>query len=143
LLLFALVLGLSALVASIAPPPETDDEDPPAATVTGDAPPSTVPGTKTVVLSARETPEEAPPRRVPVGSSFVLEVPVPEPGDVVVDRLGLRQYADRLTPARFTILAEPPGRYEVAFAPVQGERRIVGSVAFVEPEAATPRRPGR
>ena len=135
LLLFALVLGLSALVASIAPPPEEDDEGRPADTtaVTRSSPPP-----PRVDLTLRRG-----TRRVEEGSSFWLKVPVSEPGDVVLRHLGLRQSADPRTPAQFALLASPPGRYAVAFAPPLGRSRVIGHLAFVEPTTVKPRRRGR
>ena len=138
LLLFALVLGLSALVASIAPPPEEDEE-------AGSEPESTVstplvqPPSAPVRLSQRTHAI----RRVESGSSFSLRVSVQKPGDVVIDGLGLRQTAEPLSPARFDLLASPPGRHAVAFVPVRGRRRVIGRLAFVEPATVTPRRRGR
>lgn len=144
LLLFALVLGLSALVASIAPPPETRDEATEDTTVaTSPAPPAMVMHPARIEFSARAGSGRPETRRVRVGSSFVLEVSVPKAGDVVVDGLGLRQSADPLTPARFAVLAEPPGRYAVRFVPVDGGPRVVGRLAFVEAATVTPRRPDR
>ena len=144
LLLFALVLGLSALVATIAPPPDSGDEAVSTVATTPASPPGAA-RTEPIVISfsAREERETLPTRRVAVGSSFVLEVSVPSPGDVVIDELGLRQSADPLTPARFAILAQPPGRYAVGFDPVSGERRVVGRVVYVEPATVTPREPDR
>jgi hypothetical protein len=145
LLLFALVLGLSALVASIAPPPETRDEP------SEEAPPAdepvSPPGpvTRAAPVSFEAGRADRPPRTtaVRVGSSFSLEVSVPGPGDVVIDGLGLRQPADALSPARFELLAQPPGRYDVAFLPVSGGRRTVGRLHFAEPATVTPRRRDR
>ena len=137
LLLFALVLGLSALVASIAPPPEEDEEaSQPERTVST---PAIQPAIAPVRLPARTHPI----RRVEAGSSFSLVVSVRQPGDVVIDDLGLRQTADPLSPARFELLASPPGRHTVAFVPVRGRRRVIGRLAFVEPATVTPKRPGR
>jgi hypothetical protein len=145
LLLFALVLGLSAVVASIAPPPDTRDEAAEDTTVaTSPAPPAPARAEPIVVrFSAGGQRETLPTRRVPVGSSFVLEVSVPRPGDVVVDRLGLRQSADPLTPARFAALARPPGRHAIGFAPVRGERSVVGELEFVEAASVTRPQPAR
>src|SRR5687768_14134421 len=133
-MLFALVLGLSALVAAIAPPPDETDEESPAETtaVTSSLPPPPID-----LRLRRGT------RRVEEGSSFSLEVPVREPGDVVLRGLGLRQSADPRTPARFELLASPPGRYAVAFAPPLGPPRVIGHLAFVEPSTVKPRRRGR
>jgi hypothetical protein len=144
LLLFALVLGLSALVASIAPPPEEDEEAPErektvAAPVVN--PPTDL--SAPVRLPARARGDRPPIRRVEAGSSFSLEVPVREPGDVVIDGLGVRQTADPLSPARFDLLASPAGRHAVAFVPVRGPRRVTGRLAFVEPATVTPRRRDR
>jgi hypothetical protein len=144
LLLFALVLGLSALVASIAPTPDTRDEA--EDTTVGTTPASPAPGRSerlVVRFSAGEKHETFPTRRVPLGSSFVLEVSVPRPGDVVVDELGLRQTADPLTPARFAVLAQPLGGYAIGFVPVTGDRSLVGEVEFVEPASVTPPRRAR
>ena len=144
LLLFALVLGLSALVASIAPPPETEDEEAQDTSALEQAAPGgPAVGPTSVSLSVPNAGGRAPTRRVSVGSSFTLEVSVPEPGDVVLEGLGLRQSADPLAPARFDLVARPPGRYEVAFLPVGGERRVAGSVAFAEPATVTRRRRDR
>jgi hypothetical protein len=143
LLLFALVLGLSALVASIAPPPDTRDEAADDTTV-ATTPASPAPArTEPIVVrfSVDRKPKPFPTKRVTVGSSFVLEVSVPRAGDVVVDELGLRQSADPLTPARFAVLAQPPGGYAIGFVPVTGERSLVGEVEFVQPASVTrPRR---
>jgi hypothetical protein len=141
LLLFALVLGLSALVASIAPPPEDREEEPREAPAVENAAPAIAPASVSLsALSARARP---PTKRVRVGSRFTLEVAVPAPGDVVLEDLGLRQTADRLAPARFELLATPPGRYEVAFLPIQGIRRVAGRIAFEEPVTVTRRPRGR
>jgi hypothetical protein len=140
LLLFALVLGLSAVVASLAPPPEESrDEDRGTDTTVAAAPPVPGPATPRMPVRIPAGGPEARPvtRRVREGSSFKLEVPVREPGDVVVDELGLRQSADPHTPALFYVLASPPGRYAVAFVPVLGDRRVIGHLAFVEPETVT------
>jgi hypothetical protein len=79
-------------------------------------------------------------RRVPLGSSFSLDVPVREPGDVVIDDVGLRQSADPHSPAHFELLASPRGRHYVGFVPVRGERRVIGQLVFARPATVT-RRP--
>jgi hypothetical protein len=145
LLLFALVLGLSALVASLAPAPEDTDQQPATESTVAAPPPPPGPAMQrmTVRMPVRRAGAPRVTRRVREGSSFSLEVPVREAGDVVVDELGLRQAVDPRTPARFYLLAEPPGRYAVAFVPVLGGRRVIGHLAFVGPETVTPRRRDR
>ncbi len=139
LLLFALVLGLSALVASIAPAPEDRDEgsdEPPAGE--GAAPSGAV-QPASISLAVRPPGAQPPTRRVPAGSSLTLQVSVPEPGEVLLEGLGLRQAADPLTPARFELLADPPGGHGVTFVPVAGETREAGRIEFEEPATVTPR----
>ena len=144
LLLFALVLGLSALVASIAPSPEERDEGSPEPPATGTtAAGDRAAGPETVSLSVRPATAQPPLRRVRAGSSFTLEVSVPEPGDVVLDGLGLRESADPLTAARFDLFAHPPGRYDVAFVPVDGERRLAGRIEFGQRATVTPQQRDR
>jgi hypothetical protein len=139
LLLFALVLGVSALAASLAPPPDTSRDkpkEPPAASA-----PSAraVPGSpaRRVRLTAPRAAAHAaraPLRRLPGGSRLVLEVSVPEPGEVAIERLGLRAAADPLTPARFELLAEPAGRFPVLFVPVRGKPRTAARLLFTRPD---------
>jgi hypothetical protein len=146
LLLFALVLGLSAVVASLAPPPEeSDDGERGTDTTVAASRPSEGPAMRRMPVRIPAGGPRSPrvTRRVREGSSFALEVPVREPGDVVLDGLGLRQTADPHTPAQFYVLASPPGRYAVGFVPVLGERRVIGHLAFVGPETVTRRPRGR
>jgi hypothetical protein len=143
LLLFALVLGLSALVASIAPPREDETADRPATVV--EPPPATAPEpiAPPLKLSAKETGAAVPTRNVSVGAGFTLQVSVPEPGDVILEGLGLRQSADPLTPARFDLVAERRGRYPVVFQPIDGDRRLVGRLAFEDQQTVTPQQRDR
>ena len=147
LLLFALVLGLSALVASIVPPPEDPEERPDSAPA-GEVPPGSAPGGPpagtvrfTVAAAARGGRIET--RRAVAGSPLSVEVSVPRPGDVTLEGLGLRQSADPLTPARFDLLAPQRGRQAVAFVPVSGRARVVGRLLFAEPATVRPPSRGR
>ena len=146
LLLFALVLGLSAVVASLAPPPERDAEriERPALKAPA-AGPQEVSRTESVRFEAPE-PEarrfETRTRAVTLDSSLSVDVEVPGPGEVVLDGLGLRQPADPLSPAHFDLLARPEGRYAVVFFPVSGDAKLVGRLEFVRGAAAR-RRAGR
>ena len=94
-------------------------------------------------MSAKDSGAAAPTRRVSVGSGFTLQVSVPEPGDVILEGLGLRQSADALTPARFDLVAERRGRYPVVFQPVEGDRRVVARLAFEEQQTVTPQQRDR
>jgi hypothetical protein len=131
LLLFAIVLGMAALVASLSRPPEertatepreerargaeTAAPEPPAA----DAPP------RPVSFDAGSTER----RRLPAGRAATLEVSVDEPGSVEVPGLGLSASTDEHTPARFEVFPTRPGRYEILFTPADGdESRPAGTV---------------
>jgi hypothetical protein len=92
-------------------------------------------------VSAKDTGARTPIRRVSVGAGFTLQVSVPEPGDVVL--LGLRQSADSLTPARFDLVAERPGRHPVVFQPIEGDQRVVAQVVFEDQQTVTPRQRDR
>jgi hypothetical protein len=143
LLLFALVLGLSALVASLAPPPERPGEGDKEA-----APPESTGVTEPAAAASRTVRFSAPgpavrPRaaRVVLGSQLTVEVRVPRPGEVELEGLGLRASADRLTPARFDLTAQPAGRYAVVFHPARGGERVAGRLEFAEkPRLRQPRR---
>ena len=145
LLLFALVLGLSAVVASVAPSPEESRDEQATRGNAGAPAVSTGPAVRIapVRLRARANGSPRVVQRVPAGSSFTLIVSVREPGDVVIDDLGMRQTADPHSPARFELLASPPGRHYVGFEPLLGERRVIGQLAFVEAETVTRRPHGR
>ena len=110
-------------------------EPPPAAAPEPIAPP--------LKVSAKEAGAAAPTRHVSVGAGFTLQVSVPEPGDVILEGLGLRQSADPLTPARFDLVAERRGRYPVVFQPIEGDRRVVARLAFEDQQTVTPRQRDR
>jgi hypothetical protein len=118
MLLFAIVLGVAALVASLSPPLDERQAD-----TTPSEPPSSAPSTATA------TPAPEPSRalefdaaedeslRVPTGQSATVLVAVDEPGQVNIPDMGLTQPANPNTPARFDILAPSPGRYDLLFSP--------------------------
>jgi hypothetical protein len=59
--------------------------------------------------------------RLPAGEAATLEVTVNQPGSVEIPGLGLSTSADHLTPARFDLLTNQPGRYELLFTPAGAE----------------------
>jgi len=130
LLLFALVLGLSALVASIAPPPETREEDGTGAQTTADPGAAPGAGARTVTLAVGPPARRPRTRIVPLGARLTLIVTAPEVGDVVLGTPNLRQTAGPLAPARFDLLAKPAGRHAVTFEPLRGDRRLVARLVF-------------
>ena len=131
LLLFAIVLGVAALVASLSRP--IDDRRGQSTTPTetepetaGPGPPTAAPGPgggeaaelpKTVSFDAAA--DES--KRLQAGEAATVEVAVTEAGSVEIPDMGLTAPADRFTPARFDVLASRPGRYPLLFTPAGGE----------------------
>jgi hypothetical protein len=122
LLLFAIVLGTAALVASLSRPGDDrpDETTPRAPSEPGSATatPSPSPAQPTVLsfdAGADQT------ERVPEGTAATLEVSVDEPGNVRIPDMGVSAAANPLTPARFDILAGESGSYELVFAPAGGD----------------------
>ena len=118
LILFALVLGLTALAASIAPAPRNQPDAPGAA-----APPpaaSTTPDALTLAFAAPPPRHGGPARRVTSGRHVVVEVAAVGSGQATIPRLGRTASVTASAPARIDILAPPPGRYDVIFQPPLG-----------------------
>ena len=120
LLLFAIVLGMAALVASLSRPIEQRRADtaprepgPPTASE-GPAPALRAP------LSFVATENSA--KRLRTGQAATIEVAVPERGSVEIPDLDLTAAADPFTPARFDVRPTRPGRYQLFFTPSNGDR---------------------
>lgn len=114
LVLFAIVVGLAALVAALSPRPKTQTLVPPAPT----AVPPTPPPAPTARMSLDLTAEKHVRRHVPPGAHLILTVQVPEPGDVSF--MSSVQAAEQHTPATFDVLMPQSGSFEVEFAPSAG-----------------------
>ncbi len=124
LLLFAIVLGTAALVASLSRPVEERREPerraepgPPTAAPTPVARPE-----QPVTFDAAR--DES--RRMRAGEAATLEVAVTEPGNVEIPELGLSAPAAPLTPARFEVLPAEPGAYEIVFTAAGDETEPAG-----------------
>jgi hypothetical protein len=114
LVLFAVVVGLAALVAALSPRPKTETLVPPAPTAAPPAPPPA----PTARLALDLTKEKHIRRHVPPGAHLILTVQVPEPGDVTF--MGSVQAGDPLTPTVFDVLMPQSGSFAVEFAPSAG-----------------------
>jgi hypothetical protein len=121
LLLFAIVLGMAALVAALSRP--VDERR--SRTVTSEQPeagaPTATPGRQAEaqsVVSLDATENQT--KKVAEGSAVTVEVSVGDPGDVQIPDLGLSAAAEPFTPARFDILADELGSYELLFSPADG-----------------------
>jgi hypothetical protein len=128
LLLFAIVLGMAALVASLSRPV---DQRPTGTTPARDAaqpgPPMATPGpaSESGAVLAEPVVFEASAdqsKRVRAGDAATVEVSVTEPGTVEIPDMGLSSAADPVTPARFDVLPTRPGRYRLTFEPADGEQ---------------------
>jgi hypothetical protein len=148
LLLFAIVLALAAVAASLS---RSGDDDPL-------SPEQQATTTTTTTTPEQETTPRAAPRedttdvaqssatvemnaaedksaRVEAGRSTTLEVAVVEPGQVDIPDLGLTAAADPLTPARFDLLVNSPGRYGVEFTPSEGNEARSAGTLVVSPQS--------
>ena len=135
LLLFALVLGLTALAASIAPPPRGEKEKPAPAPAPPAPSPSTDGGAEAKTLPFRAPPAkggELPERKVAPEAHVVIEVRSREVGQATIPKLGRLANTTETVPARFNLLAPPPGRYDVLFEPSGGEPSRVGTLVTAE-----------
>lgn len=119
LLLFAIVLGMAALVASFSRPPVQRTETRQRAPV---EPPTAAPAPSPGVTEALEFDAgEDESERLRAGRPATLEVSVDEAGSVEIPGLGLSASADTLTPARFDVLPAREGEYEILFTPADGD----------------------
>jgi hypothetical protein len=127
LLLFAIVLGLAAIAASVSQTRDDsgEGEEPPAAE-RGSAEtsePMLGPGTaasggvRELVFDV----ERDQTRRVDAGQPATVLVEVAEPGLVEIPALGLSAPAQPLTPARFDVLRSDPDRVAITFTPVESD----------------------
>ncbi len=135
LLLFAIVLGLAALVSWLGRPPVRETAEEGATAQPG--------ATPTPTVTARRAKPPAPPVRfvvgrpprtetVKAGSATTVTVVVEEPGEVSLDGLGLTAVAERLAPARFDVLSTRPGRHPVRFRALpDSESRLLGVLQIV------------
>jgi hypothetical protein len=140
LLLFAIVLGLAAVAASISRPRE--HKSPPPTTTQSQTAPTIEPGT------APETPppgESGPgsvevtfdadkpkAHKVGAGQAATVVVEVPSPGQVSIADLGLTDAADPTTPASFDVLTSRPGRYPITFEPADTNTPLEAGTLVVE-----------
>jgi hypothetical protein len=92
-----------------------------------------VPPPKPAAPQATVALRHPPPRRLPVrkvrtGARVVLNVSSSTAGQVEVDGLGLIQAVAPASPVSFDVLATRPGRYQVVLLPVEGDRRVLGTL---------------
>ena len=132
LLVFAILLGVAAIVTSLSRPERAQRDD---GSAWPDADPSANPGP----LGDRPAPitfsaAEPKTRLLQAGRPATVTIKVPAPGQVELVGLGLNAAAAPLTPARFEVLERRPGRYGLRFTPAEGgEARNAGTLRIVRP----------
>jgi hypothetical protein len=122
LLLFAIVLGMAALAASLSRP--VDERTDGTATTATEREPATAapqPASELAPPLALDSTERRAVR-MRAGEAATLEVSVEEAGTVEIPDLGLSASAGEVTPARFDLLPGQPGTYPVLFRPAAGDQ---------------------
>jgi hypothetical protein len=141
LLLFAIVLGLAAIAASVSRPPDDSPERaarpaPPPATEREETP-TIAPGSATPAEPTKELmfdAEREQDRRLDVGQPATVVVEVGEAGLVEIPQLGVSAPAEPLTPARFEVLVHEARTLMIVFTPVEDDTpRPAGVLVVDEP----------
>jgi hypothetical protein len=136
LLLFAIVLGLAAIAASVSRQPQESGEraerpPQPPATETEETPSvSPAPSRSAVELTFRAERDKS--RTLQSGQPATVFVEVAQPGLVEIPDLGLNAPAEPLTPARFDVLVSKPDTYRIVFTPADGDTAKPAGVLVVE-----------
>jgi hypothetical protein len=135
LILFAIVLGLAAVAASVSRPGEEADPLPEPSPTTAEQSPTATPAPAGGPEAADLTfvPGDRSPQRIRAGQAATVSVQVDEPGQVEIAGLGVSSPAEPLTPARFEVLTSATGRHAIMFtaAGSEGEAVRVGTLSVV------------
>jgi hypothetical protein len=129
LLLFAIVLALAALATSVTRPERDRDSDTPREPGSAQAREEAAAGPGAPAPSELRLPRRGRPGavRLTAGRATTLVVPVQRDGQVEVPGLGLSEPATPLAPARFELLVESVGTYQITFTPADDEElRVLG-----------------
>jgi hypothetical protein len=139
LLLFAIVLGLAAVAASVSRPRTDSDGSAPLRTpspsteqdrspTTGPAPEDSSPVALTFFAA------DPSAQRIRAGQAATVSVEVQEAGQVDIADLGMTATAEPLTPARFDVLTRATGRHPITFLPAGDEAAVqrLGTLVVVE-----------
>lgn len=122
LLLFAIVLGLAAIAASVSRSPDESPERVEQPPVRPDTAPSVGAGNAPAgAIELTFNAEDEQRRRLAVGQPGTVFVEVEEPGLVEIPGLGLSAPAEELTPARFDVRVSDADRFAIIFTPSAGD----------------------
>jgi hypothetical protein len=123
LLLFAIVLGLAAIVTSLSSPRRNSGRSPlPAPQTAPQSPPRLTPRPPPFERIAFIAGGHHERRKLRVGTHALVTVAVDRPGQVELEGFGLSQAADPDTPASFDVLRDAPLRARVVFIPASDQR---------------------
>jgi hypothetical protein len=137
LLLFAIVLGLAALAASVSRP--RDDSGPERtspSTTEAERPPTASPSpdgdSPAVELTFFAGDPES--QQIRAGQAATVLVEVEEPGQVEIADLGVSAPAEPETPARFDVFTRETGRHRITFVPAgeEHEQLHVGTLVVTD-----------
>ena len=136
LLLFAIVLGLAAIAASVSRTRESTDgldrtRTSPTTTEAGQEPTaSPAPGAATEPKQLTFVADDPHAQRIRAGQAATVLVEVEEAGQVEIEGLGMSAAAEPLTPGRFEVLTRTIGRHPITFTPAAGvdQRRRAGTL---------------
>ena len=133
LLLFVIVLGLAAVLASVSGPRDASDDPGEETLIEAEQPPTASPGVPAAVELTLFA-AEPQPQRIRAGQAATLFVEVEEPGQVAIPDLGMAAVAEPLTPARFDVLTRQTGRHPIEFQPAGADdaQVRVGTLVVVE-----------
>jgi hypothetical protein len=139
IILVAVLMGLTALAASVAPPPDSTRRNTPAGTPQPSPSPTASPPTSQAGAGVVSRHVDAARQRAPVtitvpqGSTLELAVDVAGPETVALDDVDLQAAAPG-SPARFELLADTPG--DLPLRLLEAERAL----GVVRVSAASPAR---
>ena len=129
LLLFAIVLGLAALAASVSRPREDDEprREPAPSTTGEEAPPTASPGAESNPPGVELTffADDPGAQRILAGQAATVLVEANEAGQVEIADLGMSAAAEPQTPARFDVFTRATGRHAITFVPAAAEEEPV------------------
>jgi hypothetical protein len=133
LLLFVIVLGLAAVLASVSGPRDVSDDPGEETIIDAEQPPTASPGAPAAVELTLFA-ADPQPQRIRAGQAATLFVEVEEPGQVAIPDLGMAAVAEPLTPARFDVLTRQTGRHPIEFQPAGADdaQVRVGTLVVVE-----------
>lgn len=112
LIVMLLLLGISTLAAALVPPPERE-EGTESSTSTRTKARERSEGERVAAEVSTRTGARPDLVRVSEGDQLALVVKTPRPTEVAVPAFGLIEFAEPGAPARFDILVDEAGRFEV------------------------------